>query len=169
MVCIIAMYEEVRPTKHVIPWHGLKPHSDGRDMVDRRPYPISAVGYWTQTLFLIVFGIPVAWASGIATALFVTSARCGVVPIENSTIRIEPPVESRGVHPTKRVVVAVGVPVAACLRRVAAQEPPQAGVVVPVVQRHQPRGGIRLVAAGARKLPGVAVLPLRVNVSPNAS
>ncbi len=36
------------------------------------------------------------------------------------------------VYPTKRVVIAVGVPVAACLRRVAAKEPLYARIVVPV-------------------------------------
>ena len=58
----------------------------------------------------------------------------------------------RWVNAHQLVVVAVGVPVAACLRRVAAKEAPYAGVIVPVAKQQQPGGRVRLVAAGARKL-----------------
>ena len=123
----------MNPIVHTVPSVVVRPPPFGVGMVHR---------FETMTLFLCsLISSLLSAISWEETTRFVAATFSSAVPFQ-----------PRGVNVHKRVVVAVGVPVASGLRRVAAQEAPYAGVVVPVAKQQQPGGRVCLVAAGARKL-----------------
>ena len=94
---------------------------------------------------ILIFYISVTFLTRISISLDVTLARCRIEPVQDSSVRIKPPIQSRRITTYQRVIVAVGVPVRASLCRVAAKEAPYARVVVPVAKHLQPGGAVVLV------------------------
>jgi hypothetical protein len=112
------------------------------------------------TVIAVAMDVISVFASSVALAS--TVPRVPVLAVRES-------LEAFWVNTSDRIILAVRVPVVAVLDGVTGEETADARIVVAVAEQLQAAVAVALVALRADEAEGVAVVPVRLTVMPNAS